>query len=210
MPCYLLNERTHTPMHPAIRHNSTLSPVQAQVIAALASGQSITAAASAAGVHRSTIHNWLKTDQQFQTEFDEFRQNTVELLREQLAGLERSALAALKRLIDDEKTPPSVRLKAALAVLQRPQFPNQTWSLPERVETPQRQLIVDEFVVALADARMASKNPLAKPLPPPEPDHVAMFAARNAPCPCGSGQKSKRCCGKNAPPRLHPGVVRAA
>jgi transposase len=111
-------------MHPAIRQNSTLSPVQAQVIAALASGQSITAAASAAGIHRSTVHNWLKTDQQFQTEFDEFRQNTVESLRDQLADLERSALAALKRLIDDEKTSASVRLKAALAVLQRPQFPN--------------------------------------------------------------------------------------
>jgi uncharacterized protein YecA (UPF0149 family) len=27
---------------------------------------------------------------------------------------------------------------------------------------------------------------------------------RNAPCPCGSGQKHKRCCGKEAPPVLHP------
>jgi hypothetical protein len=26
---------------------------------------------------------------------------------------------------------------------------------------------------------------------------------RNAPCPCGSGVKYKRCCGKNAPPQLH-------
>jgi uncharacterized protein YchJ len=26
---------------------------------------------------------------------------------------------------------------------------------------------------------------------------------RNAPCPCGSGQKHKRCCGKNAAPVLH-------
>jgi len=25
---------------------------------------------------------------------------------------------------------------------------------------------------------------------------------RNAPCPCGSGQKHKRCCGRNAPPTL--------
>lgn len=27
--------------------------------------------------------------------------------------------------------------------------------------------------------------------------------ARSAPCPCGSGLKYKRCCGKNAPPRLN-------
>ncbi|MGO9242120.1 MAG: SEC-C metal-binding domain-containing protein [Bryobacteraceae bacterium] len=28
-------------------------------------------------------------------------------------------------------------------------------------------------------------------------------AARNAPCPCGSKLKFKRCCGINAPPVLH-------
>ncbi|MFN7933748.1 MAG: SEC-C metal-binding domain-containing protein, partial [Bryobacteraceae bacterium] len=26
---------------------------------------------------------------------------------------------------------------------------------------------------------------------------------RNAPCPCGSGHKFKRCCGRNAPPALN-------
>jgi transposase len=186
-------------MHPAIRQNSTLSPVQAQVIAALASGQSITAAASAAGIHRSTVHNWLKTDQQFQTEFDEFRQNTVESLRDQLADLERSALAALKRLIDDEKTSASVRLKAALAVLQRPQFPNQTWSLPERVETLAQQRVVDQFALGMA----------APPVEVGGPGTSASrdtFVARNAPCPCGSGDKHKRCCGKHAPPHVDPGL----
>jgi hypothetical protein len=30
---------------------------------------------------------------------------------------------------------------------------------------------------------------------------------RNAPCPCGSGQKYKRCCGQNAPPVLHRHAV---
>jgi hypothetical protein len=34
--------------------------------------------------------------------------------------------------------------------------------------------------------------------PPPAPE-----TARNAPCPCGSGQKHKRCCGENAPPHLY-------
>ena len=34
---------------------------------------------------------------------------------------------------------------------------------------------------------------------PDEPNSVP----RNAPCPCGSGQKYKRCCGKNAPAVLH-------
>ncbi len=38
---------------------------------------------------------------------------------------------------------------------------------------------------------------------PPAPLNIA----RNAPCPCGSGEKYKRCCGKSAPPLL---ITRAA
>ncbi|MCC6591413.1 MAG: SEC-C domain-containing protein, partial [Bryobacterales bacterium] len=33
----------------------------------------------------------------------------------------------------------------------------------------------------------------------PQPPQVG----RNTPCPCGSGQKYKRCCGVNAPPILN-------
>jgi transposase-like protein len=198
-------------MHDAIRQNSTLSPAQAQVVAALAAGQSITEAARAAGVHRSTIHNWLREGQQFRFEFDTIRQETVEFLRDQLAGLEVAALAALKSLIEDANTPASVRLKAALAVLQRPQFPNQTWSLPERIETPRDEKLVDEFAVAMADARMSEKNPLAMPLTIPREIHgTGTSVARNAPCPCGSGDKHKRCCGKNAPRHIDPGIRAAA
>lgn len=36
-----------------------------------------------------------------------------------------------------------------------------------------------------------------EPLPPPvEPIHVQDQAGRNDPCPCGSGKKYKKCCGK--------------
>ncbi len=36
-----------------------------------------------------------------------------------------------------------------------------------------------------------------EPLPPPvEPIHVDEKPERNDPCPCGSGKKYKKCCGK--------------
>ena len=36
-----------------------------------------------------------------------------------------------------------------------------------------------------------------EPLPPPvEPIHVEKTVGRNDPCPCGSGKKYKKCCGK--------------
>ena len=35
------------------------------------------------------------------------------------------------------------------------------------------------------------------PLPPPvEPIHTDKAVGRNDPCPCGSGRKYKKCCGK--------------
>ena len=41
-----------------------------------------------------------------------------------------------------------------------------------------------------------------------EPDGAAAPVARNSPCPCGSGEKYKRCCGQNAPPVLFPHAQR--
>src|SRR5205809_777338 len=58
-------------MQEPIHHNSShfapisdaLSPAQAKVIAALAQGQTVTAAAEDAGVHRTTIHHWMRSKQ---------------------------------------------------------------------------------------------------------------------------------------------------
>jgi uncharacterized protein YecA (UPF0149 family) len=36
----------------------------------------------------------------------------------------------------------------------------------------------------------------------PAPEHLAPAIPRNAPCPCHSGLKYKRCCGAAAPPVL--------
>lgn len=114
-------------------------------------------------------------------------------LRHQLADLELSALATLEAVMADTQAPAAVRVKAALAVLQRPQFPNQTWSLPERIEPPREQQIVDAFAHAMADYRLQLH------------EEKVESVARNAPCPCGSGNKYKRCCGSHAPPVLDPG-----
>lgn len=151
-------------MSDATRHNSTLSPLQSQVAAALAAGQTISAAARAAGIHRSTIHNWLQNEPDFRREFDTIRQENLENTRDQLAALQTSALAALQSLLEDPETSAAVRLRAALAILQR-----QSWTVNQPLPTPAQQ--------------------------PQEP-----ATPRNAPCPCGSGNKFKRCCGEHAPP----------
>ena len=59
-------------MEESIHHNSShfaaisdASPVQAQVIEALAQGQTVSAAAEKVGVHRTTIHHWIRNEPQF-------------------------------------------------------------------------------------------------------------------------------------------------
>ena len=63
------------------------------------------------------------------------------------------------------------------------------------------------------DARPEAQPEAVVEITPPEsrnePRHVPQ-TPRNAPCPCGSGTKFKRCCGLNAPPVLGPGSEKAA
>ena len=70
----------------AVHHNSSdsdtninLSPVQAQVIAALAQGRTVTAAAKDADVHRNTIYNWLN-EPTFKTAAQEAESEYVAIL----------------------------------------------------------------------------------------------------------------------------------
>ena len=58
----------------------------------------------------------------------------------------------------------------------------------------------------LAKRTPPAAQPAAKPPQNPQPPSNqpgAKQIPRSAPCPCGSGQKYKRCCGVNAPPVLH-------
>jgi uncharacterized protein len=54
----------------------------------------------------------------------------------------------------------------------------------------------DHRLLALADNLRARENntPITTSMPPPKP--IPGKVGRNAPCPCGSGMKFKRCCGR--------------
>jgi AcrR family transcriptional regulator len=196
---------------------------------------SVSAAARAAGVHRTTIHHWQRTSKEFSAAVDQARREFTESLADDMLDLAWAAIRALEDLISNPKTPPAVRLKAALAVLQRPQFPKRGWNLPVRLETPLQQetldgiaeLEADYHIVRMTEAirkqderteprrsRSGSEPTQYEPSPTPAdccptaaPASASGSAqqpqaqrARNSLCPCGSGQKYKRCCGKNAPP----------
>jgi hypothetical protein len=103
-------------------------------------------------------------------------------------------------------------LRTALAVLQRPHFPNRGWHMPVRLEDPRQQQVVDNLAeikadydaMRMTDALRASTPPTDNPSVSAGASPSATPAARNAPCPCGSGLKHKRCCGAASPGNRNP------
>jgi hypothetical protein len=64
-----------------------LSPAQAQVVAALAEGRTITAAADAARIHRCTVHDWSKRSKPFRAAINEARSEYEEMFRDGIKDL---------------------------------------------------------------------------------------------------------------------------
>jgi AcrR family transcriptional regulator len=118
---------------------SALTPIQVQVVVALARGATITAAAAAANLHRATIYNWLNTQKEFEEAVRQSRTEYILTLRDELKDLSGTALATLRTLLTDAQTPPAVRMRVALAILERPQFPHPSWNLPEHAGSPNEE-----------------------------------------------------------------------
>ena len=91
----------------------SLSPAQFRAVEALLAGKTITAAASAGGVDRGTVHRWLKDDFAFQAELNRARR---EMRGAAFGNLERLAVKAGDCL---EKALDQGDVRAALEVLKR-------------------------------------------------------------------------------------------
>ena len=99
-------------------HSEELSPSQITAIAAITSGATITEAASKAGIDRSTIHLWLKQDAVFVAELNRAKLDQLETLHAELRSLAGEATHTLRELLTTPETPPAIRLRAAIAVIQ--------------------------------------------------------------------------------------------
>jgi len=166
-----------------------LSDQQLLVIDALSNGATATEAAAEAGVHRNTINNWRRNHLAFQNAFAHAQYERALLHRERAESLADKAHAALEALLADPKTPASVRLKAALYILDKASTP----------PPPKSQVRFDIEKVHLAPNppvhNVHNSAQSAQPKPKPEPirrEHPKI--GRNELCPCGSGLKYKRCC----------------
>jgi len=130
---------------------ASLTPDQVKVVLALAQGNTYTAAAQAAGLNRVTIHRWLKTQEAFAAAVEQARADYILTLRDQLKDYTVHALATLGALLDDPNTPPAVRFRIAMVILNRPQFPKPGWNLPEPVLEPNQEEFLHSFACLEAD-----------------------------------------------------------
>lgn len=112
--CYL-----HLGMETDAPQTSTFTPVQALVVASLAQGKSISAAARAADVHRTTIHHWFRTLPAFNQAARQACAEYADAQRDQLMEMGPLALSRVRSLLEDPGTANAVQLRAALAVLDR-------------------------------------------------------------------------------------------
>ncbi len=203
-----------------------LTPVQLRVAAALARGLSVTRAAAENGLHRTTVHLWQRTAPAFDAAVATFRAEAASHHTAELRALAALALATLRNLLESPSTPPAVRLRAALAILRGDLLSSaseflSSWppAAPDSPDAHPTESIAfepppppsgtvspsthpPESIAFDAPAAQAESNGPWPPQPEATPVPLAT-AARNAPCPCGSKLKFKRCCGINAPPVLH-------
>ena len=199
--------------------STNLSDVQSRVLQALAKGASMTAAAAACNLHRSTLYLWIKTQPEFNAGVREARTECYRDLCERRQEMHDLAWSTLRSLLTDPNTPASVRLRAALAVLHNgfnsPEL-DEACSSVESVEsravsktTAVREKSVEN--VENVDSgqttgqRVASRTngKCVESVENVDSTERTHQTPRNAQCPCGSGIKFKRCCGKGAPPVLH-------
>jgi hypothetical protein len=95
-----------------------LTTQQQHVLALLAQGNTVSAAAKAAGVHRNTVSNWRRAGSpEFRNAWQSAQLDQAAFWRDHLQLLGELAVKALMNILQDPKTSPSVRLKASLAVL---------------------------------------------------------------------------------------------
>jgi hypothetical protein len=140
-----------------------LSAPQISALACLAGGRTIAEVAHDLNISRQTVYNWQK-EPKFLAALNASKQVFADELRDFMITLSRKALKRLEAIIDNPKCSPSVALKASLAVLHRPQFPEQGWSLPANINTPRQDRIQEASLAIEIEMKQAELDDLKRKL----------------------------------------------
>jgi hypothetical protein len=182
-----------------------LTEIQSQALQALATGATMTAAAAAVNLHRTTLYHWIHTQPEFSSAVRDARTECYRTWQEQKQEAHALAWSTLRELLTNPETPPAVRLRAAIVVLKN------GFDSPE-LSQPLLPVENEKSVESVENGGVAKRTPAPSIAPDKSEKSVENVEnieiakrtqlARSAPCPCGSGEKFKRCCGRTAPPLL--------
>lgn len=102
-----------------MQQNATpeLTAAQENSLAALLAGKSITDAAQAANVDRTTVHRWLKDDHVFRAALNRRRRDLREQLQSRLMNLADKALDAVEKAISETDSKAALTLLRGLGLL---------------------------------------------------------------------------------------------
>ena len=171
----------------------TVTAVQQRVLQALVAGESISAAAKEAGIHRSTVHLWTQKHPGFARALLAARHHRADLLLDELGNLADLALDTFRHILSDELAPASVRLKAAMEIVK----------LVEAQRPSVRETTIAEVQFDRLDRDLQLHLVAKTSKPAPQPARQTQNVGCNAPCPCGSPLKYKRCCGNPVTQAAH-------
>ncbi len=177
-----------------------LTPTQAEVLKLLAAGSTVSAAARQGGVHRSTIHLWTRHHPPFSRALLAARQYRAEALLDELSDLSELALDTFRQLLSDPNTPAATRLKAAMEIVKLVQNQRPTELAKLKSDLATDRVFEEMHLASVAHTSASPISPSPRTNQNMEEKEQEKQPVRNAPCPCGSRLKYKRCCGGPATP----------
>jgi len=103
--------------------NPNLTAVQEHVLAAIAGGATLQAAAVAAAIHRNTISYWRRTSAAFRGALDYAQYDRALFIREEAGNQVADAFAALHAILTKPNASDSARLNAAKYIIEKASTP---------------------------------------------------------------------------------------
>lgn len=107
---------------PANDSAQSLQVEQQTALERLLAGDSVTAAALAAGVNRATVYRWLQKDSEFQAAWNRGRSEVWDATATRLLKLAPKALAAIERALDAGDVQTGITVLKALGLLKPPKI----------------------------------------------------------------------------------------
>ena len=98
--------------------NEELSPAQLQALEVLLSGQTITEAAKAANVNRTTVHKWQRESFVFQAAYNRSRQEIVSAMHARVLRLASRAVQIVEEAVDAGNVRAAMQIVENLGLIQ--------------------------------------------------------------------------------------------